>query len=319
MRKRLIAVLYGLIIFSAFLVPVSGNAQGLAPNCGVPSAGQPYCELCHVVQLIDRIIDFIIIDFSWPVAAILFAYAGFLYITSRGSGQIETAKRIFVDVALGFIIILGAWLLIDAIMQTLVGNRLGFPWNSIQCIGQPPQTAGSQGGSSSPPPGNVTPVTVDPGELTRAQALAQLNPGIALNHPVANGDCPAGQTTGCTSLTGVKTTTIAAANFIQSSCSCPVVISGGTEGGHAPGQFSHANGFKLDFQAGRGSQTAALDSFLTQTIQNNGLLAQTNGTLQQDHPYGPIALPNGSTLTIRRESIGTSNDHWDVQVVPPTG
>ena len=55
-----------------------------------------------------------------PLAAIAFAWAGFLYLSARGNpGQISKAHGIFLNVAIGLGIVLIAWLAVDQILKAL--------------------------------------------------------------------------------------------------------------------------------------------------------------------------------------------------------
>ena len=86
------------------------------------------CNFNALVQLASNIIDFIIY-MSVSVSAIMFAYAGFLYITAQGeTGKISTAHSIFKNVGLGLVFVLGAWLIVKAVLTGLGGtanNLLG--------------------------------------------------------------------------------------------------------------------------------------------------------------------------------------------------
>ena len=66
----------------------------------------------------------------------LFAYAGWKYMTAGGNiGKATQARDIFTNVAIGLVIILAGWLVVDTVMKTLVKEHAGFgPWNKI-CSG----------------------------------------------------------------------------------------------------------------------------------------------------------------------------------------
>jgi hypothetical protein len=120
-NKNLHKIIFFLPIISVlllFLFNIStANASGLIP-CG--GTGEPECDLNQFIILIQNIIDFVI-KIAIPAAAILFAYAGFLYLTASGKkGQIEDAHKIFTSVLWGFIIILSAWLIVNTIVNVLL-------------------------------------------------------------------------------------------------------------------------------------------------------------------------------------------------------
>lgn len=72
------------------------------------------CEFKDVIIIVQRIINFLI--YIGVVAATLaFAYAGYLYITAAGKVEaIKHAHSIFVKVIIGFALMLGAWLIVNA-------------------------------------------------------------------------------------------------------------------------------------------------------------------------------------------------------------
>ena len=77
------------------------------------------CNFNDLITLIKKAIDFLI-KLAIPVAAIGFGIAGFYYITDRGSGtQRKKANEIFYWTFIGFLWILGAWLIVKAILSGL--------------------------------------------------------------------------------------------------------------------------------------------------------------------------------------------------------
>lgn len=97
-------------------VPLLASAQdGLVPSC----EGNE-CGFEELLLLIDNIINWLLI-ISSSVAALLFAWAGWLYISARGDpGQMKKANSIFWKVIVGLVIILSAWLIVDLIADTLL-------------------------------------------------------------------------------------------------------------------------------------------------------------------------------------------------------
>ena len=74
--------------------------------------------------MVNRIVDFILKDLVLPIAAIMFAYAGFLLITSGGeAAQARTkAKDIFTNTLLGLLIAMAAFLIIKTLLHILGFN-----------------------------------------------------------------------------------------------------------------------------------------------------------------------------------------------------
>lgn len=80
------------------------------------------CEFVDFIKFLGNIID-LLLWVSTLLAAVSFAYAGFLYATSGGNpGKISSAHRIFGKVATGFIVALSAWLIVKMIETALLGS-----------------------------------------------------------------------------------------------------------------------------------------------------------------------------------------------------
>lgn len=122
----MLAGYYGLVI--AFPLLVFGQTGGGLPSQIVPCTGVN-CTVCDLAKLAQNIINtgvFIFIFFS----ALMFAYAGFLYLSNEALGEQQKARGIFSNVAMGLIILLAAWLVVDTLMKSVLGGSFG-PWNDI--------------------------------------------------------------------------------------------------------------------------------------------------------------------------------------------
>jgi hypothetical protein len=131
--------LYGLVFIPliAFLflaVPQISSAQGtipddpaddefrLLPNCGYRDGDGEFinCGFDDVLDLIQRIINWLLF-IAIPLAAVIFTYAGILYLTAQGNpGQISRAHGLFGNVAIGLIIALSAWLIVTLLVNALI-------------------------------------------------------------------------------------------------------------------------------------------------------------------------------------------------------
>src|SRR5690348_14017741 len=122
LRARFISYISAAFFFGALLITVSApyvaSAQGLV-SCGLGTGIQAFsCQFCSLFQLADNIIKFLLL-IAAPIAALLFAYAGFLYMSSGGAQEnVSKAKNIFTDVLIGFIIALCGWLVVDTIIRS---------------------------------------------------------------------------------------------------------------------------------------------------------------------------------------------------------
>jgi len=102
------------------------------PSSIVPqSCNGPDCSLCDLTTLAQNILNTGIYICVF-LAAVLFAWAGWLYLSNNGDvGQAKRASSTFTNVAVGLVIILSAWLIVSAIMHTLAGSSSALPWNKL--------------------------------------------------------------------------------------------------------------------------------------------------------------------------------------------
>lgn len=117
----------------AALLPYFAFAQqggGGLPDKIVPCNGID-CKCEHLVQLAQNLINGGIF-LSIFLAALLFAYAGWLYMSNEAIGQKDKAKKLFGNVAIGLIVIMVAWLVVDTLMSSLLKDNI--VWNNI-CTG----------------------------------------------------------------------------------------------------------------------------------------------------------------------------------------
>lgn len=100
----------------------SGNVIPSAPDWGC------------VLETLQNVINFVI-SLGFLIALLYIVYTGFLFVMSAGNpGQREAAKTRLMNVVIGMLVVLSAWLLVDFIMRTLYDpegpNGFG-PWNNI--------------------------------------------------------------------------------------------------------------------------------------------------------------------------------------------
>jgi hypothetical protein len=120
------------IAFFASLIALLGAATlahadtlGLIPCGNVEAAGKVTdpCTYTDLIILAQTVIKFLIFSLAAPIAAIMFAYAGFTYITNGGNeSKIKQAHDIFLMVFWGLVIALAAWLVVNFILVFLLGT-----------------------------------------------------------------------------------------------------------------------------------------------------------------------------------------------------
>ncbi len=113
----------------------SGFVGGIVPQECRGRSTIANCDLCSLAQLAQNIANFLL-GLTVPAAALLFAWAGILYFSSRGDPvRIGQAHKIFKSVVIGFVLAVSAWVLVITVMNMLVhGGELGtWDWRSLKC------------------------------------------------------------------------------------------------------------------------------------------------------------------------------------------
>jgi len=83
------------------------------------SCDGPNCHFEDLITLVDSVLDYIL-AISASIAAIMFSYAGFLYLTAQGeTGKRTKANQVFVNVGKGLFFVVAAWLIVKAVLLGL--------------------------------------------------------------------------------------------------------------------------------------------------------------------------------------------------------
>jgi len=201
-------------------IPVFVYAQqGLVP-CG--RVGQADCQTCHVVQLVSGVNAWLV-GILAIVASIMFMIAGFRLVTSNGNPSVlQDAKSMIINVAIGFVIVLAAWLLLDLFMKSLLSDSeqgLG-PWNQIACVDQPVAFTKSGKLDIQIEAGGSIGITSGSGNSVTALDCVQ--------NPDGSFDCEDAEAKCTEDLNG--TPTLNSSNAMQNTVTCTVQVIGGTSG-----------------------------------------------------------------------------------------
>ncbi|MCB9818628.1 TrbC/VirB2 family protein [Candidatus Nomurabacteria bacterium] len=263
----------GFILALMFLPAlVMAQDSGLIP-CGY---GDNPCDTSDVANFVNGLISFLI-QMLGIIAVIVMVYAGFMLVTSGGDeGQWTKAKSLFTNVVIGIVIILAAWLIVDTIMKTLTGDGLDV-WGRL--------TGGEYG---------VETALVDNG--ARGVSAGQYTDSEARSALSAAGITVWESAPGRTQLGGMNQETISEAIRLRQTCNCSVIVTGGTESGHAGGTYSHGSGYKIDLD-----DTAALTSHIKNNYTRSGTRSGDGAILYTD-PSRPGV------------EYALEGDHWDITV-----
>lgn len=294
------------ICFFIFILAVPALVAAQAPLNLVPAGCQEGCPctLCDLYTLGHNIVKFLLFAGAIPVAAIAFLWGGTLMLTSQGNeNKITQGKTAITNAVIGLALAFFAWIIINALLGTLVfrinfgaGLRPSEWFNPPQCESgggtescKIPETAGGGGG-----PTGQTALGSD--NATWLSLKTQLRNNIDRNRT-----CNEAANYG-TCLGGLKPDSIQGIKELQAACNCKLVINGGSEIGGPGGVHdstgptgttagTHVGGDKVDY-----AQTPELNNY----IMNN---AQRAGTRQSD---GAPLYKQGNIV------YANEGNHWDV-------
>lgn len=119
-----------LLVLSPALVGAAGMPTKIVPCDGTSLNGGTECTVCSLAQLAQNVLN-TGIYLAVFLAGILFAWAGWLYLSDGGKGKsLSQAKTVFMNVFIGLVIILAGWLVVDTLMKTMTNGSFG-PWNAV--------------------------------------------------------------------------------------------------------------------------------------------------------------------------------------------
>ena len=293
---------------SLFVTVPSGFAwaQGVVGRL-VPEGDATTFGWCQLVQLIQNLINFAIF-LGVMATALLFMWAGFLYVTNGGSTEnISKAKKIFKAVIWGFVAILGGWLLVDTLMKSLTGGEFGF-WNQFKCnssveaplsggtggVGGSLNNGASRGGRYSDIGGSSsTPVVSTRGSAGGIYDASNHNGDdirtyLSSNNVSFSGSsCGESETTGCIDMSKLRENPTQQLVRVASSCpNCNVTVTRGSEYvGPQRGAYTHVNGYMVDIAA-----NPAIDAYFTERLTKVGS-SETDFTDSCENSYVRMSTP----------------------------
>jgi len=139
--------LAGTYIASSTIATTTVTYDGLVPcgkivDIGGGATTTIACQFCHFFVMLDAILDFVILNLIFPIAVLMLVIGGLMYVGAifelmpGGFQTLTQAKQIFSSVAIGLLIILSAWLLINLFFQLIgVASWTGLTqnWWRINC------------------------------------------------------------------------------------------------------------------------------------------------------------------------------------------
>ncbi|CAF0727614.1 unnamed protein product [Rotaria sp. Silwood1] len=124
---------------------------------------------------------------------------------------------------------------------------------------------------------------------THSAALSEIRSvGIGIS---SSGGCSNRNNRRCTSLEQVRCNAIRCLKTLKTSSGCGIIVTGGTEIGHAGGTYSHWNGYKIDI-----SLNSCINSYITKQFAYIG--KRSDGAAQYKASSGNVYAKEGN--------------HWDI-------
>lgn len=149
MKNKALPVFFFAFLLFLFVPVLHSSAAGLVP-CGL-KGGTP-CTLCHLIVGIKNIVDWLI-KIAVTAALTGITISGVMYVISTGDpGMMQTAKNFLKACIIGFILTLGAWLIVSLTMWLIAAQTdLGISkkWNEFDCTGAGSTSSSSTDSSSS--------------------------------------------------------------------------------------------------------------------------------------------------------------------------
>lgn len=131
----------------------------------------------------------------------------------------------------------------------------------------------------------------------------------------SSGGCTTRSNPSCTSYDQINEVTVAGAITLKEACGCTLTITGGTETGHADGEKSHWNGYKLDFR----KESGGIDAYVKGTFESIG---------NRGDGYPQWRAKSGNIYCVSLTHLGLSSscaspltcpqdegNHWDVTFI----
>lgn len=126
-RFLLPILLLPMLLLPAVVLAKTTSGLVVCGNGTAANAATEACDFSDLIKEVQTVINFLIFSIASPIAAVMFAYAGFLYVTNGGNeSKIKQAHDIFWNVFIGLVIALAAWLTMSFILKFFLGEGSGF-------------------------------------------------------------------------------------------------------------------------------------------------------------------------------------------------
>jgi hypothetical protein len=107
---------YAVIGINEPIIPCGTN---ISTTGGATSITNP-CEFCHIFLLVHNVYDFLVLIIVPPIAVVLIAIGGFMWLTAGGNeGRVKKGHSMILSVIIGLIIVYVSWLVLSFGIQLI--------------------------------------------------------------------------------------------------------------------------------------------------------------------------------------------------------
>ncbi len=132
--KRLL--ISALIIFIFLPNIILAASQGLVPCVGGDPNAPGGCNFCSILLLVKNVVNFLL-QIAVPVGVLVLMVGGFQMVTAAGNTtKVQEGQKLMTQAAVGFIIMLTGWLIVNTLIKTLaqgVGKFSPDTWFEFTC------------------------------------------------------------------------------------------------------------------------------------------------------------------------------------------
>ncbi|MBI3685500.1 hypothetical protein HY250_03795 [Candidatus Azambacteria bacterium] len=140
LQKTLLILLLALVIASPFGVfashePLVPCGRNIDDKPDTTLAGEEPCTLCHIFVLAQNILHFLMWTAAPVLAALAFAVGGFkILISGANPGLRQDGFKIIKNTLWGLLIVFGAWIIVNELLQFFANSTFSSPWDDITCV-----------------------------------------------------------------------------------------------------------------------------------------------------------------------------------------
>lgn len=118
-----------LLLSTFYFLPSTVSAAGLVP-CG--GEGEAPCTFCHLSQLGQNVINFLI-EITSVLAIAFIVYGGIMMMLGSGNPtKIKESQGIIWSAIIGIVILSASWVILNTFFNLITGDP-NWPWHTIQC------------------------------------------------------------------------------------------------------------------------------------------------------------------------------------------